>query len=109
MADLGYRFLLRLRLAIVVLAFESKCWVASNSGLPREDESDCREVEVEVSESSTVHNALSQYSKSSFQCLHSGWMRDVRRLRANLRSGESKTYEVESRRRYRPRSGLELR
>lgn len=107
MADLGYRFLLRLRLAMVVLAFESKCWVASNSGLPRVDESDCGEFE--VSESSAVHNALSKYSKSSFQCLHSGWMRDVRRLRANLRSGESKTYEAESRRRYRPRSGLERR
>ena len=64
MADLGYRFLLRLRLAMVVLAFESKCWVASNSGLPREDESDCGEVE--VSESSAVHNALSKYSEILF-------------------------------------------
>lgn len=61
MADLGYRFLLLLRLTMVVFAFERECWVASNSGLPREDESDCGEVD--VSESSAVHNPLSQYSK----------------------------------------------
>lgn len=45
---------------MVVFAFERECWVASNSGLPREDESDCGEVD--VSESSAVHNPLSQYS-----------------------------------------------
>ena len=77
---------------MVVLAFERKCLVASNSGLPRkdeEDESDCEESD--VSEFSAVHNALSQYSKSSCECLHSALLRGVRRLRANLRSGESKT------------------
>lgn len=92
---------------MVVLAFERKCCVASNSGLPRgdeEDESDCEESD--VSESSAVHNAISQYSKSSCECLHSGLLRGVRRLRANLRLGEFKTYDVESLRRYRPRSGL---
>lgn len=107
MADLGYRFLLLLRLLIVVLAFERKCWVASNSGLPREDECDCGEVD--VSESSAVHNALSQFSNSFSQCLQAGRMRDVRRLRDNSPSGESKMYEDESRRRYRTRSGLERR
>lgn len=47
---------------MVVLALERKCWVASNSGLPRdedgEDESDCEERD--VSESSAIHNVLSQ-------------------------------------------------
>lgn len=73
---------------MVVLAFERKCWLASNSGLPRgdeADESDCEESD--VSESSAVHNGLSQYSISSCDCLHSGLLRGVRRLRANLRSG----------------------
>lgn len=69
-ADLGYRFLLRLRLVMVVLAFESKCRAASNSGLPREDESDCGEVE--VSKSSAIHNALSKFSKSSFSACTQG-------------------------------------
>lgn len=89
---------------MVVLAFERKCWVASNSGLPRGDESDCEESD--VSESSAVHNTLSQYSKSSYECLHSGLLRSVRMQRANLRSGEPTTYDVESLKRYRPRSGL---
>lgn len=89
---------------MVVLAFERKCWVASNSGLPREDESDCGERD--VSESSAVHSALSQYSESSYKRLHSVLLRGVRRLRANLRSGESKMYDVGSLRKYRPRSGL---
>ena len=76
---------------MVVLAFERKCWVASNSGLPREDKSDCGESD--ASESSAVHNALSQHSNPSSQCLHSGLTRDMRRLRGNLRSGQSKIYD----------------
>lgn len=77
---------------MVGLAFERKCLVASNSGLPRKDEEDESDCEVsDVSESSAVHNALSQYSISSYECLQSGLLRGVHRLRANLRLGESKT------------------